>query len=599
MRSRLLVVAALVVVVAVACAVVVRALDDDTASTPAGLVVESGTCPEVTDEQRTTYVMPDPLPGAPDTIADGATRVWLCQGPGAPLDVPADALLTGADAVAHLVNALPTTDPDEPQACASDGGPGYRLRFGYRDGTVADAVGELYGCGNVQVGPTMHAGDRGGVALQEFIRLLRAQRALADPPDPPEQPSCVYDDETVFGPISPVARADEMVAASLCVWDGRGIGGPADHVAVVPATDLATLMADYPLNLSDRRPTGRECRAGRQLAIQGVTAWGDRVLMSGSCSVIQVVGTRPTAAADGATAYWRPGPEARAILDRLLGTDPMSVAACPAGPDIPLEAEATDAAPGTIAAGASSVRLCLGPGVGFQEPADALVTDVGAVVDAVNSLEPLDLSGGCTGEMGIGYRLVFGYPDGTAADAVGELYGCETVTAGDVVLGGSETPWDVTRERLREQRAATRPPPAGFGPTCRAPSQGQRDQISPVAAPRDMSVAVLCVMAVDGSEATRRSRMTQDALLVLLEDRAAHTDEGEPSDVACDRDRRVFTLRGVTRWGDRVEMTGLCGLVMDPGQFPDDAPTYWHPGRDARKLLDRLYDAAEPLRRIG
>jgi hypothetical protein len=585
-RTRPLATAALVATV-VACGLVVRAVaDDEDPSVHGGTSAEAGDCPVVTEDQR-DFRMPEPLPGAPDTITDGAERVWLCEGPGSPIDVPADVLTSGADGLAEIINAMPPAQPE--QGCNADGGPGWRLRFQYADGTVADAVGQLYGCGDVQVGATLHTGDRDGVAVQEFVRLLRDQRAAAAPPPAPEQPGCAYDDETVFGPISPVGRAEEMVAASLCAWDGRGVGGPADHVAVVPAQELATLMADYSLNTSPEQPTARECRADRQLAIQGVTAWGDRVLMSGSCGVIQAVGTRPTGAADGATAYWRPGPEARAALDRLLGTEPTTVAACPPDPDSSLDADLPDGEAGVVPPGASSVRLCVGPGVGFREPVDALTDGVDGIATLVSGLELLDLSRGCTGELGVGYRLVFSYPDGTALDAIGRLYGCQDVDVAGAILTPAEVPWDAFRDALRVQRTTATPPGRPAGPSCRP----YGDLGSPVATAADMTRAVLCLTTPAG-EATHRSRMDAEDLRVLLTDRAA-VDEPGP---ACTQDPVPFAIRGTTAWRDRVVLSGVCGLLADNGRIPDGPATYWQPGPRAQAVLDRLVERAEELRRI-
>jgi hypothetical protein len=595
-RSRLVVVAAAVVAVAVAGALVIRWVDDGDARVTGGQRVEPGACPAVSSDERDHFSLPEPLPGEPDSIAAGAVRVWMCQGPGTPLDVPRDALSTGVDDVAVIIDDLPLLREEEEIGCADDGGPGYRLRFQYADGSVADAVGQMYGCGMVQVGTTLHVGDREWTPAREFVRLLGEQREAITAPTPPEQPTCTVDDQTVYGPVSPVGRAEEMVAAVLCAWDGRGVSGPPDHAAPIPADDLAALMADHAANRSDAHPTGRECRAGRQLSIQGLTAWGDRVVMDGFCSVFRDVTTRPQ---EESSDYWRPGPEARAILDRLLGTSPVSVAACPSGPDAPLDAEEPDREPGTIPPGASSVRLCLGPGLGFQEPADALVTDVEALAGVINDLDPLDGTGGCTGEVGRGYRLVFTYPDGTATDAVGRLYGCRDVAVDGVARAGSEAPWDHVLNALRMQRTTTKAPGGGFGPTCRGPRSGQREQDSPVALPSEMTAAVLCVMEAGTSEALRRSRIQKEELQMLLADRAGHSDEGEPTDADCADDGREFSLRGVTPWGDRVRMEGFCGMIYDPGLLTGDETTYWHPGPDARAILDRLYDDAEPLRRLS
>jgi len=592
-RTRLLVVAAAVVAVAVGGALVIRWVDDGDAPVTGVHRVEPGACPAVSSDEPDHYSLPEPLPGEPDSIAPGAVRVWMCQGPGTPLDVPRDPLTTGADDIARIVNDLPMLRDDEEIGCAGDGGPGYRLRFHYADGSVVDAVGQMYGCGMVQVGTTLHVGDREWTPAREFVRLLREQRDAISAPTPPDQPTCTAADETtVFGPVSPVGRADEMVTAVLCAWNGRGISGPPDLTAPVPADELAALIADHAGNRSDAHPTGRECRSGRQLSIQGLTAWGDRVAMDGFCSVFRDVTTRPQ---EESLDYWRPGPEARAILERLLGTSPVSATACPSGPDVPLDADEPQAEPGTVPAGATSVRLCLGPGNPFHEPVDALVTEVDRLAEVIHDLEPRTVTA-CTDDLGLGYRLVFTYPDGTAIAATGQLYGCGTVTVGGRELVGAAAPWNLFVAALRDQRAATPAPGAGFGPTCRGPRGGQRQLVSPVALPTEMTTAVLCVLKPDNPERARRIRVPAEDLALLLEDQATSSDGRRPTDAGCLGDRRSFALRGVTAWGDRVLMEGYCGLVAVPGLTTDDEVTYWHPGPEAQAVIDRLYAAAEPLR---
>src|SRR5215207_5311798 len=98
----------------------------------------------------------------------------------------------------------------------------------------------MYGCGLVQVGSTLHVGDRGWTPVREFVRRLLDQRDAMTPTGRPQQPTCTVGEETVFGPVSPVGRPDEMVTAVLCAWDGRGIGGPPDHAVPIPADDLET-----------------------------------------------------------------------------------------------------------------------------------------------------------------------------------------------------------------------------------------------------------------------------------------------------------------------------------------------------------------------
>ena len=84
--------------------------------------------------------------------------------------------------------------------------------------------------------------------------------------------------------------------------------------ARVSAEDLTLLLQDQARHSSGRGSTDAGCLADRRrFALKGATPWGDRVEMRGLCGLIAVSGLP----ADDEVSYWRPGPEAQAVIDRL------------------------------------------------------------------------------------------------------------------------------------------------------------------------------------------------------------------------------------------------------------------------------------------
>ena len=121
-------------------------------------------------------------------MPEGATSARLCQGPGIAFDVPEDALVTGVDDLVAAVNDLDVTG--EPEVCTMDLGPGYRIAFGYDDGSTFVISGQLYGCQTLVVGSTLPR--RPGGRTGGFLGLLDQQReADGEPTDEPEaRPTC-------------------------------------------------------------------------------------------------------------------------------------------------------------------------------------------------------------------------------------------------------------------------------------------------------------------------------------------------------------------------------------------------------------------------
>ncbi len=112
-----------------------------------------------------------PDPAAPDAVPAGATSARLCQGPGTTFEVPGEALVTDLEGLVSAINALDVTG--EPEVCTMDLGPGYRIAFGYDDGSTFVVSGQLYGCHTLVVGSGYRADPE--AAQQEFLTRLTAQ----------------------------------------------------------------------------------------------------------------------------------------------------------------------------------------------------------------------------------------------------------------------------------------------------------------------------------------------------------------------------------------------------------------------------------------
>jgi len=111
-------------------------------------------------------------------------------------------------------------------------------------------------------------------------------------------------------------------------------------------------------------------------------------------------------------------------------------------------------APGAVPEGATSARLCQGPGTTFQVPDDALTTDIDSLVADINALAPSPEHEMCTSDLGPGYRIAFGYDDGSTFVVSGQLYGCHTLVVGSGYRSDPEAAQQAFLDRLRAQRAA-------------------------------------------------------------------------------------------------------------------------------------------------
>lgn len=104
-------------------------------------------------------------------------------------------------------------------------------------------------------------------------------------------------------------------------------------------------------------------------------------------------------------------------------------------------------APDTVPSGATSVRLCQGPGTELADAGALLTEDVARVVTAVNDLaQRAEKPEMCTMDIGPGYRMVFGYPDGSTFTVSGKTYGCRELVVGSAYRIPADEPLEVFRE---------------------------------------------------------------------------------------------------------------------------------------------------------
>lgn len=136
-------------------------------------------------------------------------------------------------------------------------------------------------------------------------------------------------------------------------------------------------------------------------------------------------------------------------------TDPASQSRPrpPECPEAPAEGETAPIdevdpeAPEAVPGGATSVRLCQGPGTELADAGALLAEDVARVVTAVNDLEQrAEKPEMCTMDIGPGYRMVFGYPDGSTFTVSGKTYGCRELVVGSAYRIPANEPLEVFRE---------------------------------------------------------------------------------------------------------------------------------------------------------
>jgi hypothetical protein len=240
-----------------------------------------------------------------------------------------------------------------------------------------------------------------------------------------------------------------------------------------------------------------------------------------------------------------------------------------------------------VPSGAVAVRLCQGnsaAGPYFHDPLDELTTNVDAVVEAVNLQPVTQPSNACNGDGGIGYTLLFSYPDEPTLAVAGEMYGCRHLTVGgdDQVRLNPEVVWDEFLGQLRAQRIGAGPPtPEALPDAVTAPECGA-DPAVPLADASEMTSAVLC------SRQGETVVPTAD-LAVLMDDRRSTREDRDPTRRECDEKLPRVELTGMTAWGDPVVMTRECGVFASWGIDRNaGSPIWWRPSAESQAILDRL-----------
>lgn len=293
------------------------------------------------------------------------------------------------------------------------------------------------------------------------------------------------------------------------------------------------------------------------------------VVVGAAASVLLVAGVVATLSDDG------PSREDAADPGPL---SPYDAPQCPAP-------AADESGSGRVPDGATWVRLCSGDGMPIEVPDDALVTRVDELAATVNGLDAKAPDAMCTLELGPGYQLVFGYPDGDRVAVLGGLYGCREVAVGGARLVGADEPWERFITLLAEQRERLDPPAPADPSSIDCPTATAQPAAPSVGRPADLVAAVYCVEETPGSGAWRRAEIGAGDLDVLRADIAAHTRD-DAGMVDCDVTPPVPTIVGATAWGDRVVLRAQC----TNGWFVADERTMttWLPGDEARAVLDRL-----------
>jgi hypothetical protein len=234
-------------------------------------------------------------------------------------------------------------------------------------------------------------------------------------------------------------------------------------------------------------------------------------------------------------------------------------------------------APAAVPAGATSARLCQGPGTTFRVPSDALVTDVDGVVSAINGLEETGEPDICTSDLGPGFRIAFGYDDGSTFVVSGKLYGCHTLVVGSGYRAGPEAAQDALVTRLQSQREESEPPSAL--PDVELTCGGEEPAVA--AKVEDVTTALLCTSV--GRGPTWSTQIPPEDLDVLLADIEANSYEGGGVD-SCYRE--APWISGVTAWGDAVVIGHRCNDYL----LPDGRG--WDPSPASQQIIDRLVSEA-------
>ncbi|WP_183096161.1 hypothetical protein [Nocardioides stalactiti] len=240
----------------------------------------------------------EPDPNLPDAVPEGATVARLCQGVGTAYDAPADALVTGVDDLVAAINDLDVSGP--PEMCTMDLGPGYRIVFGYDDGSTFVVSGQLYGCHTLVVGSGYRADPEAAQAA--FLGLLDEQQAAqGEPADDVDAADLSCTD------AGGSTRQDlALEAAIVCIVDDSG----ATVSAAIDDADLDLLTHDMAVNQS---AAVLKCALVPPFPTI-VAAYDD----GSTVTILSECGTSFWRLPNGMA--WMPSEDARAILDGLVSS---------------------------------------------------------------------------------------------------------------------------------------------------------------------------------------------------------------------------------------------------------------------------------------
>ncbi|WP_183099083.1 hypothetical protein [Nocardioides pelophilus] len=254
--------------------------------------------------------------------------------------------------------------------------------------------------------------------------------------------------------------------------------------------------------------------------------------------------------------------------------DPGPVVKCP---DATL-LDPDPALPDEVPEGATSVRLCDGGDDKVTPPVDALTTEAGAVVTAVND-QPL-VTRNCVDRRIPEYQLAFGYPDGSRFVVAGRFTACGELLVGSARRAKAGPALRTFVQLLLDQRATATPPDLAPDPADLDCAQPRELRTWPLADPTGLTVAALCVGDPQQPGRARLVPIPPDDLETLTASMRADT--VETAGLFCEISRLRYWIVGANAWGDPVTMDyGCVGLTLS-GELD------WTPRGEAREVLKDL-----------
>lgn len=254
--------------------------------------------------------------------------------------------------------------------------------------------------------------------------------------------------------------------------------------------------------------------------------------------------------------------------------DPGPVVNCP---DATL-LDPDPALPDEVPEGATSVRLCDGGADKVTPPVDALTTEVGAVLTAVND-QPL-ATRNCVDRRIPEYQLAFGYPDGSRFVVAGRFTACGELLVGSARRAKAGPALRSFVQLLLDQRSTATPPDLATDPTDLDCAQPRELRTWPLADPTGLAVAALCVGDPQQPGRARLVPIPPDDLETLTASMRADT--VETAGMFCEIPRLRYWIVGANAWGDPVTMDyGCVGLTLS-GELD------WTPRGKARGVLKDL-----------